>query len=197
APSTTPIYTLPLHDALPIFTAKTLRDTLARHRALVLDLYYRECRELAAHLSQSESRVGVSDELTSKTGLYATHFPQAFHGVPARHRQMPYRVFLRLVGARLQATYDDAEFPYESPEEVIEDVEIIADSLRANKGRNAGLQLVRRLLRRAETFGFHLATLDVRQNALVHRRVVGEGLGEPDWLERGSDSRTARVKEAL
>src|SRR5690606_41467555 len=87
APSTTPIYTLPLHDALPIFTAKTLRDTLARHRALVLDLYYRECRELAAHLSQSASRVGVSDELTSKTGLYATHFPQAFHKVPARSEE--------------------------------------------------------------------------------------------------------------
>jgi len=184
-------------DGNPNVTARTLRETLARQRALVLDLYFRECRELAAHLSQSASRIGVSDELISKTRLYAAHFPQAFHGVPARHREMPYRVFLRLVGARLQATYDDAEFPYESPEEFIEDVEIVADSLRANKGRNAGLQLVQRLLRRVQTFGFHLATLDVRQNALVHRRVVGEGLGEADWLERSSESRTLRLKEAL
>ncbi|HEX6995773.1 MAG TPA: phosphoenolpyruvate carboxylase [Gammaproteobacteria bacterium] len=184
-------------DGNPNVTAKTLRETLARQRALVLDLYFRECRELGAHLSQSASRVGVSDELISKTRSYAAHFPQAFHSVPARHREMPYRVFLRLVGARLQATYDDAEFPYESPEEFIEDVEIVADSLRANKGRNAGLQLVQRLLRRVQTFGFHLATLDVRQNALVHRRVVGEGLGEPDWLERSSESRTQRLKEAL
>jgi len=184
-------------DGNPNVTAKTLRETLARQRALVLDLYYRECLELGAHLSQSSSRVGVSDELKSKTSLYAAHFPQAFHSVPLRHREMPYRVFLRLVTARLQATYDDAEYPYESPEEFIEDLEIVADSLRANKGRNAGLQLVQRLLRRAQTFGFHLATLDVRQNALVHRRVVGEGLGEPDWLERDSDSRTARLKEAL
>src|SRR5690606_26577158 len=120
-------------DGNPNVTAKTLRETLGRQRSLVLDLYFRECRDLGGHLSQSASRVNVSDELTSKTRLYAAHFPQAFHGVPARHREMPYRVFLRLVGARLQSTYDDGEFPYESPEEFIEDVEIVADSLRANK----------------------------------------------------------------
>src|SRR5690606_1024421 len=70
-------------DGNPNVTAKTLRETLARQRALVLDLYYRECRELSAHLSQSSSRIGVSDELTSKTGFYAAQFPQAFHTVPA------------------------------------------------------------------------------------------------------------------
>jgi phosphoenolpyruvate carboxylase len=91
---------------------------------------------------------------------------------------MPYRIFLRLVQARLQATFDDDAFPYESPQEFIDDIELIADSLRANKGRNAGLFAVRRLIRRVQTFGFHMATLDVRQNALVHRRVIGEGLSE-------------------
>ena len=184
-------------DGNPNVTAKTIREMLARHRALVLDLYYREVRDLAEHLSQSATRVGVSDELLAKSRLYASHFPQALHAVPARHRDMPYRVFLRLVGARLQATYDDAAFPYESPEELIEDIQIVADSLRANKGTHAGLSLVERLLRRARTFGFHLATLDVRQNALVHRRVVGEGLGETRWLELDGEARTARIKEAL
>ncbi|HEU4619619.1 MAG TPA: phosphoenolpyruvate carboxylase [Gammaproteobacteria bacterium] len=181
----------------PSVTAKSMRETLARQRALVLDLYYRETRELAQHLSQSENRVGVSEELRAKSLLYAGHFPQAAHSVPARHRKMPYRVFLRLVGARLQATYDDEAFPYESPDEFIEDIELVADSLRANRGRHAGLFLVQRLLRRAQSFGFHLATLDVRQDALVHRRVVGEVLDEPGWLELASAARTARVKEAL
>src|SRR5690606_26275531 len=178
-------------------TAKSIREALGRQRALVLDLYYNECQYLSRQLSQSTGRVGVADELLARTNLYAGHFPKAASSVPVRHRNMPYRRFLRLVGARLQATYDDAAFPYESPEEFIEDIEIVADSLRANKGKHAGLSLVERLLRRAQTFGFHLATLDVRQNALVHRRVVGEGLGEADWLELDSDVRTLRVKEAL
>lgn len=184
-------------DGNPNVTAKSMRETLSRQRSLVLNLYYRECRELAQELSQSETRVAVSEELLAKSRLYSAHFPQAYHSVPVRHRGMPYRVFLRLMMARLQATYDDDAFPYESPEEFIEDVELVADSLRANKGRNAGLFLVQRLARRAQTFGFHLATLDIRQNALVHRRVVGEGLGETDWMQMSSEARTARLKEAL
>src|SRR5690606_10947341 len=95
-------------DGNPNVTAKSMRETLARHRQLVLDLYYNECRELARHLSQSETRVVVADEIYERSRLYGGHFPQAMHSVPARHRQMPYRVFLRLVRARLQATYDDA-----------------------------------------------------------------------------------------
>ena len=184
-------------DGNPSVTAKDIRRTLRRQRALVLDLYYHECLAVAQQLSQSESRVAVSEALRRRSRSYAGHFPQAVHAVPARHREMPYRVFLRLVAARLQATYDDAAFPYESPADFIQDITLIEDSLRANKGRNAGLIAVSRLRRRAQTFGFHIATLDVRQNALVHRRVVGEGLQEPGWLDGSIEARTARLKEAL
>src|SRR5690606_21579044 len=83
------------------------------------------------------------------------------------------------------------------PEELIADIELVAASLRANKGRNAGLFAVQRLLRRAETFGFHLATLDVRQSADVHRRVVGEALEEPGWERLGEAERMRRIGEAL
>jgi len=184
-------------DGNPEVTAKSIRETLARQRALILDLYYRECLDLARDLSQSESRVPVAEEIKTRSALYAAHFPHASRASPARHRRMPYRVFLRLIAARLQATYDDAAFPYESPQEFIADLELIADSLRANKGRHAGLFAVQRLLRRAQTFGFHIAALDVRQNALVHRRVIGEALNEPRWLELSSEERTERLDEAL
>lgn len=178
-------------------TAKSIRETLARHRSLLLNLYHRECQELARHLSQSQTRIGIAKELRARSDLYAGHFPKAAHSVPARHRGMPYRVFLRLVQARLQATYDDSAFPYESPDEFIADIELIAASLRANRGQHAGLFAVKRLLRRARTFGFHMAQLDLRQNALVHRRVIGEGVAERDWLDKSAAERTARLKEAL
>src|SRR3970040_1491161 len=108
-------------DGHPSVTAKSIRETLARHRALVLDLYYDECRELARHLRQCDSRIGVSDELRPRRELYAGHFSKAAHATPARHRNMPYRVLLRLVSARLQATYDDAAFPYESADDFVAD----------------------------------------------------------------------------
>ena len=50
-------------DGNPHVTAKSIRETLARQRSLALDLYYRECQELAGHLSQSTNRVGVSEEV--------------------------------------------------------------------------------------------------------------------------------------
>jgi phosphoenolpyruvate carboxylase len=184
-------------DGNPHVTAKSIREALSRQRALVLGLYYRECQDLAQHLSQSTNRIGVSEELERRSQLYAGHFAEAASSVPARHRQMPYRLFLRLVGARLQATYDDDAFPYESPDEFIADIELIASSLRANKGRNAGLFAVRRLLRRARTFGFYVATLDIRQNALVHRRVIGEALQESGWLTLDGNERARRLDEAL
>lgn len=184
-------------DGYPDVTGRSIRKSLERNRALVLNLYFDEVHELARHLSQTESRVDVSDEVRERIALYASHFPEAAHTIPARHRGMPYRVFLRLVEARLTATYDDAAFPYESPDEFVADLERIAASLRAHRGQHAGLFALNRLVRRARTFGFHMATLDIRQRADVHSRVVAEGLGEPRWDEFTSARASLRIKDAL
>ena len=184
-------------DGNPNVTAKQVRETLSRQRALILDLYYNECLRLAGKLSQSTERVAVSDPILQRIRDYSGHFSKAIHGVPKRHRDMPYRIFLRLIAARLQATYDDAAFPYESAEELLADIGLIGESLRANKGIHGGVFAVERLLRRIETFGFHMATLDIRQNALVHRRVVGEALAEPGWMDATPEYRCQRLRAAL
>ena len=184
-------------DGNPNVNAKTIRDTLARQRSLILDLYYKECGAISAKLSQSTDRATFSQDMLDKIEEYRGIFPNAYHAVPARHRDMPYRVFLRLVQQRLQSTYDDDIFPYEKVDELIADIELIAASLSFNKGKYAGLFAVQRLLRRIHAFGFHLVTLDVRQDAEVHRRVVAECLGEEDWLDQSADDRAKRIVEAI
>ena len=104
---------------------------------------------------------------------------------------------MRLVQERLQATYDDDAYPYESAKQLIDDIQILADSLEANKGQYAGLFAVKRLLRRIRTFGFHFLTLDVRQDAMVLRQVIGELLGEDDWLDWKPEDRLNRIVEAI
>jgi phosphoenolpyruvate carboxylase len=178
-------------------TARTIRETLARQRGLVLDLYYRECRELAEKLSQSTGRVPVLEALTERTRLYSGHFPNTAGIVPARHRDMPYRVFLRLVMARLQSTYSDGLYPYESAAEFAADIDLVIASLTAHRGQHAGLFPVQRLRRRIATFGFHLLTLDIRVDAAVNRRVVGRCLGEADWEALDPAARTERLRRAL
>ena len=184
-------------DGNPNVNAKTIRSTLARQRSLILDLYYRECAAISAKLSQSASRVNVDQAIFDRIERYRGMFQPAYHAVPARHREMPYRVYLRLIQARLQATYDDDAHPYESAKQLIEDVRILAASLADNNGENAGLFAVRRLQRRIDTFGFHFLTLDVRQDALVLRQVVGELLGIDDWLERSAAERLDIIVDAI
>ncbi len=184
-------------DGNPNVNAKTIRSTLARQRSLILNLYYRECSSLAEKLSQAQQNVGIDATINDRIEQYRIVFPQAFHAVPARHRDMPYRTFLRLVQQRLQSTYDDDVYPYEKVAQFRDDIWLIASSLLRNKGEHAGLFAVRRLLRRIDTFGFHLATLDVRQDAEVHREVIGDCLGIDDWSEWSVADRTRRIVEAL
>ncbi len=183
--------------ARPETTARTIRQTLARQRSLILDQYYGECRALSGKLSQSTRRIAVHPDIDTRIEEYVGHFPHALSAVPLRHREMPYRVFLRLIMQRLQSTYDDDVFPYESPDEFLSDLRLIARSLVENKGVHAGLFAVRRLIRRVETFGFHFLTLDIRQHALVNQGVVGRCLGEADWMDKTPAERAQRIHKAL
>jgi phosphoenolpyruvate carboxylase len=184
-------------DGNPNVTADVMRAALARHRALALERYQRETLELAQGLTQSRSRVSVDAAVVGRAADYAARFPATLEAVPERHRDMPYRVLLRLVAARLAATQRDAPHGYTSADEFAADLGLVSGSLAHHTGEHAGLFGVRRLERRVETFGFHLATLDVRQHALVHRVVAGRLLGDPEWLERSSAERATRVAFAL
>jgi phosphoenolpyruvate carboxylase len=177
--------------------AKTIRETLQRLQQRVISSYFVNCRALADKLSQSAGRVGISRELEARVAEYDILLPKAREAASTRHDRMPYRIFLAQIAERLRTTYDGQPNHYESAAHFIRDIELIAASLRANHGQHAGLFPVERLLCRARTFGFHLATLDVRQHASVHRDVVRQGLGRADWHGTKSSMRTKALCDSL
>jgi phosphoenolpyruvate carboxylase len=176
---------------------KTIRETLHRHQQLIVSTYYSECQKLAESLSQSANRVGVSEELSARINVYSTLLPGASAMAPARHDRMPYRMFFGQVCERLKAAYEGRPNAYQNPNELAADVELVASSLIENRGRHAGYFLVRRLLRRIRTFGFHLATLDVTQHAHVHDEVIAQGLGYPEWMTLPAGERLTRLRDLL
>jgi phosphoenolpyruvate carboxylase len=184
-------------DGNPNVGPETIRETLAMHRQTVLELYRAELNRVARELSQSPSRVGFLPAVLERLAQYAERIPAALQDVPPRHRDMPYRVFCALLRRRLAATLDGAAEGYADAEAFRADLKLMARSLAENKGENAGLFAVRRLLRRAETFGFHLATLDLRQDAEVHRRCIGHCLRDAEWTTRARADRTARLQQLL
>jgi phosphoenolpyruvate carboxylase len=184
-------------DGNPNVGAETILATLKRQRELVIGRYRSEVLKLFDHLSQSSSRVGVSPEVLGRRERYAELFPGVASTIPGRYEEMPYRRLLWLIWARLGATREDGDGGYDGPEELDDDLMVIASSLRDHAGHRGGLALVERLRRRVQTFGFHLATLDIRQDAEVHRRVCGRLLRDERFADRSVEERTRRLRDAL
>jgi phosphoenolpyruvate carboxylase len=184
-------------DGNPNVGAGTILATLKRHRELALGRYRSDVLRLFDHLSQSSSRTPVSQAVIDRLQEYAEQFPDVADSIPARYREMPYRRLLWMIWARLGTTESDEPGTYPSAEELDADLGIIADSLAHHAGRRAGLALVERLRARVQTFGFHLATLDVRQDAEVHRRVCGRRLGLEEFESLSVAERTEALRRAL
>lgn len=176
-------------DGNPNVGAQTIRDALAAHRRVLFARYRPELRELALLLSQASERVAVDPAVQQRVAAYARRLKRAWVGIPRRHRDMPYRCLLILVSARLQATLEDREYAYAGPQEFLADLELVRLSLLRNSGRHAGLYPFERFLARARTFGFHLAALDVRQHAEVHRAALIDCVGGAAWSERSAVER--------
>jgi phosphoenolpyruvate carboxylase len=184
-------------DGNPDVHAKSIRETLARQQQVIIRAYYEECLALAERLSQSASRISVSAALSKRIEEYSTLLPGSRAITPTRHDRMPYRVFLAQIGARLRNAFEGRANGYESPAQLRADVMLIAESLRAHRGWNAGYRAVQRLLKRIDTFGFHLATLDVRQESAVHHEILMQGLDDPQWPTRSSAERHLLIAEAI
>src|SRR5277367_1286447 len=184
-------------DGNPDVHGKTIRETLHRHRQVIVSTYFAECGQLAEALSQSANRVGVSAALAARIDSYTAILPGAQALAPARHDRMPYRMFFGQIGERLKATYEGHPNAYQSPDELLADVNLAAESLVLNRGRHAGYFLVRRFMRRVRTFGFHLATLDVTQHAHMHDQVIAQGLGLADWPMLAPEERLTQLRDLL
>jgi phosphoenolpyruvate carboxylase len=167
-------------DGNPNVDALSIRASLKAQRELVLRRYRPEVQALARMLSQSTSRIAVSRAVLERVAEYRQMFPAVAASIAARHEEMPYRCLLTLIDARLEATLNDAEGGYAGPDAMLADLQRIRISLLRHAGRNAGLFPLERLLWRVRTFGFHFATLDVRQHAEMHRAALRHALQMPD-----------------
>jgi len=184
-------------DGNPNVGPDTIRSTLERQRELILNRYVAEVRDLFRHLSQSRSRITVDEVVEERCRDYRRQMPEVAQSIPSRYDDMPYRILLWFCWARLEDTRDGGRHAYPSTGAFLGDLELIAASLRDNRGAHAGLTRTAGLLFRVKTFGFHLATLDVRQDALVHRRVAGALLADPAFVDAGAEARAAALRGAL
>jgi phosphoenolpyruvate carboxylase len=159
-------------DGNPFVTPETTHEALERARNTVLTHYIAEIERLLEPLSSSCRQVPVSQEFQQRLAKYAASMGEE----PARRGRISpaelYRRFLAYVAVRLRDSRDGGERAYQTASEFIDDLEILYRSLAANRGGELARLLLDPLLRKARTFEFHLATLDIRQHAQVHSRAA-------------------------
>jgi len=165
-------------DGNPYVTPECTRDALALARGTVLDYYLRKIDDLIWGLSPSVLQVAISSTLLDSLEEYAGRKGPSLG--PKRHSsQEAYRQYLDYVQARLSAARSAPaatanDHAYSDAEEFAADLRIVRASLAENGGERLARSLVDPLLRQVETFGFHLHTLDIRQNARIHRLACEE-----------------------
>ncbi|MGO9933184.1 MAG: phosphoenolpyruvate carboxylase, partial [Steroidobacteraceae bacterium] len=193
-------------DGNPHVTADSLRLALGRASQALLADYLEQLNALGAELSLSTELVSVSvpvKELAEMSGDVN----------PARADE-PYRRAITGMYARLAATYQNftgrapprpatvSAPAYPDAMSLRADLDLLEQSLKAESklGGSSGGALAR-LKRAVESFGFHLATLDLRQNSDVHERVVAELLKvagvAPDYQGLEEPERVALLRREL
>ena len=165
-------------DGNPNVNAATLATALAAQAGAVIGHYLGELNVLGSELSMSSASVAVSPALAA--------LADASGDTAASRADEPYRRALIGIYARTAASHAAlagrapplpamvAGRPYARAADLLADLQTVAGSLAAHGGPAMIGNRLAALIRAVEIFGFHLATLDLRQNADVHARVVGE-----------------------
>ena len=192
-------------DGNPNVSAQTLALALRRQAEVALQHYLVEVHELGRALSLSSRLTTVSPALAA----LAERSPDA-----STHRSdEPYRRALTGIYARLAATLErlagrGAARPaavqmaaYADADELLAELRTVEASLHAHDGQALTPERLQPLIRAVEVFGFHLATVDLRQSSDQHERVIAELLAtaqlEADYAGLDEDARCTLLLRLL
>ena len=192
-------------DGNPFVTAESLELALSRQADVALRHYLREVHWLGGELSLSGNLVEVTPEMRA----LADASPDAnVHRSDEPYRRALTGIYARLAATLKQLTGGDAarhavapQNAYATAHEFLADLQIIDDSLSAYHGDMLAPQRLHPLMRAVQVFGFHLATVDLRQSSDKHEAVVQELLSvarlEPAYSALQEDAKCALLVRLL
>ncbi len=171
-------------DGNPYVTQDVTEDALRQQKQQALELYRRTVVGMYGHLSVARTRGGFSQEFLDGLARDLEMAPESDKARLERFALEPYRQKMILIYRRLGATLAQNReswgpqradpWSYRNADEFIGDLELIQRSLRQNKGNRLAEGRFARLVQQARIFGFHLASMDIRQHSDRHRQAVAE-----------------------
>lgn len=193
-------------DGNPFVNGTTLRDSVRLQATTLFKFYLQELAALKRELAVSTRVVGVSEAVLHMT---KTSRDQSQHRLDE-----PYRLALNGVYDRLLATANQllpeggwvlepgiVADAYENAEALLVPLETIAASLRQHQGEALIYPRLGKLIKAIHSFGFHLATVDIRQSSDVHEAVITELLHKAghdfDYASFNEDEKIGVLLEEL
>ena len=186
-------------DGNPNVTAETLRHALSRQAEVALRFYLTEVHALGSELSMSGTLAPVTPEMAALAAASPDH---NVHRADEPYRRALIGIYARLAATLQRLTGTEAlrhavvpQDPYADAGAFLRDLQLIERSLRAQHAQVLVGPRLAPLMRAVQVFGFHLATLDLRQSSDKHEAVVAELLRvarlEPDYAALDEPARRA------
>ncbi len=192
-------------DGNPFVTQDVTEGALRQQKQQALELYRRAVVGMYGHLSVARTRGGFSQAFLDSLAHDIEHAPLGDKARLDRFSLEPYRQKMILIYRRLGATLTQNReswrtqrpdpWAYQNAGEFIKDLELIQKSLRQNKGNRLAEGRFARLVQQARIFGFHLASMDIRQHSGRHLEAVAELL-QRYYRPQDSDFNYMKLSEA-
>jgi phosphoenolpyruvate carboxylase len=142
--------------------------------------------------SEGPGAATAAAELAAALAVAADQHPALLGELSSHAPGEPFRTFLLYAAERLLATrtgQGDAGLRYRAAAEYVADLRLAQRALAAVGAARQAFGELQHLIWQAETFGFHLAELEVRQHSAVHAKALRE-------LRAGGDA-SAQTQEVL
>ena len=180
-------------DGHPLVTPDVTEKTLAELRHSAFKLLERELLDLSAQLTLSRYLTPVPEELQNRIDHLAktVDAPEGVREILNRHEEEPWRQLAMLMALRLREQIKGKP-GYKNPTCLVDDLNLLSRTLAASGCHMLEEAAFRPLRHKLEMFGFHLATLDIRQNSEFHDKAISQllvaagvanGENYPSWPE--------------
>jgi phosphoenolpyruvate carboxylase len=162
-------------DGNPSVTAAVTREAATIQADHVLRALEAACTRIGRAMTVGEWSTPPSAALRRALVAAFNAHPELLREIEARSPREPYRNYLLYAAERLAATRTrHLDLAYGGPDEFLADLRLVQSSLAEGGARRQAFGELQHLIWQAETFGFHLAGLEVRQHSRVHAQALAE-----------------------
>lgn len=186
-------------DGNPFVTPDVTWETLKLQRELAIRKYDESLTDLMKRFSPSTTRVSLSKEFISHVEAQEKKYLAAKEKWQIEGEV--YRRMFAVILKRLRQVGTKSKNAYSHAEELLQDLMLIEDEARLHQIEGTKLKKLNKMIRQVRLFGFHLATLDVRNHSGEHETAVAEMLKvvgiEDDYAELEEEKKQQVLEKIL